>query len=301
MMNGGIGFFDSGAGGLTVLADCLKYLGGGAVYYYGDNARAPYGNLPRSVMKKYVLEAFDTFAALKASAAVVACNTVTALFIEELRKKYPFPIVGVEPAVFPAAKRGGDVFVLSTRATFESDRLLSLCARARAAYPAAKIACYPCDGLAGAVESLLRGEANDWRKYLPAGAPTAVVLGCTHYIYLKEEISRHYRCDALDGNEAVAKRLKFLLENRERQPLGKNFAFLKPLATTFLKKGANCRLFLQKNRKNLRRISPKHRKIKNALNLYFLGSGRILNLKIHERMFGFNKKIVEMVKNPNFF
>lgn len=72
---GGIGFFDSGLGGLTVLDACAKRLQGIPIYYYGDNSRAPYGNLPPEKIRDYAAEAFDVFASLKARAAVIACNT----------------------------------------------------------------------------------------------------------------------------------------------------------------------------------------------------------------------------------
>jgi glutamate racemase len=123
VQKGGIAFFDSGIGGLTVLAECQKYLKSHILYYYGDNARAPYGNLSHSVMWSYVKEAFDLFADLQVKAAVVACNTVTALCIENLRKNYSFPIIGAEPAIMQAARQTeGEVLILATKGTLESER-----------------------------------------------------------------------------------------------------------------------------------------------------------------------------------
>ena len=109
---GGIAFFDSGIGGLTTLSSCVDYaqahnLGGINYYYYGDNFHAPYGNLSEGQIFSYVDEIFSRFKSLEVSAAVLACNTATAVCAERLREKYTFPIIGLEPAILPAAKEGG--------------------------------------------------------------------------------------------------------------------------------------------------------------------------------------------------
>ena len=149
---GGIAFFDSGIGGLTVLNECKKRLPWETFYYYGDNKRAPYGNLSAEKIKKYVARAFKRFQRLRVKAVVLACNTVTAVCVEELRMKYPFPIIGAEPAVLPAAKGGCETFVLTTRATYESKRFQALLKKAASLYPKTKISAFPCDGLAGEIE-----------------------------------------------------------------------------------------------------------------------------------------------------
>ena len=228
---GGIAFFDSGIGGLTVLATAKKLLPNQIFYYYGDNDRAPYGNLAANTIMQYTAEAFELFRLLKVKAAVLACNTATAVCAESLRKAYAFPIIGAEPAVFPAAARGGEILVLSTRATFESERFIRLCARARIYYPFARITAAPCDALAGIIEKNLTKHNFDFTPYLPStNKPlNAVVLGCTHYIYIKERIAACYGCETVDGNIGIANRLRFLLtvdhfdgklqKNRDGQPL----------------------------------------------------------------------------------
>ena len=152
---GGIAFFDSGVGGMTVLSACQKYFSGGVFYYYGDNARAPYGNRADEEIYAYVREAFDVFVSLGVKAVVIACNTATAVAVERLRQEYSFPIIGAEPSVFPAARQGGQVYVLSTRATHESKRYKDLCARAREREKQSDICCFACDGLAGIIENSL--------------------------------------------------------------------------------------------------------------------------------------------------
>ena len=181
---GGIAFFDSGIGGLTVLSTCRKRINS-PFYYYGDNQRAPYGNLPKEKIREYVLEAFDNFAYLDARAVVIACNTVTALLIDELREKYPFPIIGAEPAIIPAIKKGGEIFVLTTRRTYESERFHALCAKAAKLNPNVCISPYACDGLAGAIEESLFNPRATYFNHFPQGRPTCVVLGCTHVFAVK--------------------------------------------------------------------------------------------------------------------
>ena len=228
---GGVAFFDSGIGGLTVLAAAKKILPNQIFYYYGDNDRAPYGNLAADTVMQYTKEAFVLFRSLQVKAAVLACNTATAVCAERLRKEFTFPIIGAEPAVFPAAARGGEILVLSTRATFESERFIRLCARARTYYPFAHITAAPCDGLAGAIENNLLTDGFVYTPYFPPIQKPwrAVVLGCTHYIYIKEKIAARYGCETVDGNTGIANRLRFLLtvdhfdeklqKNRDGQPL----------------------------------------------------------------------------------
>ena len=222
---GGIAFFDSGIGGLTVLNECRKLLPREVFYYYGDNKHAPYGNLSVEKIKKYVARAFKRFQRLRVRAVVLACNTATAVCIEELRTKYSFPIVGAEPSLLPAAKaviteKGeGMVFVLTTRATYESRRLHALLEKATALYPKVEVHAIPCDNLAGKIEQNIFQKEKNYAPFLPRGKPSAVVLGCTHYVYIAEQIKRMYDCPIFDGNYGIALRLRQLLEMKKEQNL----------------------------------------------------------------------------------
>lgn len=210
---GGVAFFDSGIGGLTVLDECKKRLKGELFYYYGDNAHAPYGNLPPEKIEELVFSAFEKLSALRPKAAVIGCNTATALCVEKLRQRYDFPIIGAEPAVLAAVKQGGEIFALTTKATFESERFRKLCARARESYPQAHLRLFPCRRLAGVIEKNLFNSDFDYTPYLPEGQPAAVVLGCTHYIYIKKYIEEFYRCKTFDGNAGIAARLCAVLKD----------------------------------------------------------------------------------------
>ena len=287
--HGGIGFFDTGLGGLTVLFACRGVCGNFPIYYYGDNARAPYGSLPPETIKNYAAEAFDTFSALGARAAVIACNTVTAVCADAFREIYPFPIVGAEPAVFPAAKQGGEIFVLATPATVASLRFQRLCSRARLKYPEARIRVFGCGDLAGAVEkyffsaikrngepkeaeesgpSVATGEKFpltatgescrsdqkaeafspedfDFASLLPRGNPDGVVLGCTHYIFLKKRIENFYRCPVFDGNAGIESRLSSVLSETDS-----SFGIPRPPETTFRGFFPPVTTFVPENREN---------------------------------------------------
>lgn len=212
ILKGGVAFFDSGIGGLTVLNECRKKLPNETFYYYGDNENAPYGNLPPEKIVRFVFSAFEKFQELEVKAAVIACNTATAVCAELLREKYTFPIIGAEPAIFTAAQKGGRVFVLTTRATYESARFRALCDRAEKRFPQASVIPKACDKLAGEIEKRLLEKTYDFSSLLPPGKPDSVVLGCTHYIYLKEKIGEFYNAETFDGNFGMAKRLASFLE-----------------------------------------------------------------------------------------
>ncbi len=202
-----VGVFDSGIGGLTVLKACVGKLPDCLFYYYGDNARAPYGSRPCGEIVRFVSEALRRFERIGVDAAVLACNTATAVCAEQMRAAFPFPVVGVEPAVRPAALQCSRVLVLATPRTAESDRLRRLLTR----YPQCEFTVCALPHLAGAIErALTLGETLTISDHLPAGRYDGVVLGCTHYVFFRQEIARFYGCRVFDGGEGTANRLKSL-------------------------------------------------------------------------------------------
>ncbi len=276
---GGIAFFDSGIGGLTVLSACREYLPNELFYYYGDNHHAPYGNLPPNKIRRYVRRAFRLFARLKVRAVVVACNTATALCIEELRKRYAFPIIGTEPAVFAAARLGGIAYVLTTRATYESARFKKLCNEAEKQYPHAKLIPIPCDNLAGEIERRLGEEGYDFTPFLPKGNPDVVVLGCTHYIYIEEVVGEFYHCPVVHGNDGIAFRLYNILSKMEKSTTQPSKSVCnresRPYLTTPCERG----VFFPQKRALYPNIATKNGEV------IFLGKCKVVNKIQYEQMF----------------
>ncbi len=204
-----VGVFDSGVGGLTVLAECVRLAPHIRYFYIGDNAHAPYGSRPEEEIVSFVRAAMERFRALGVSAAVLACNTATAVCAERMREEFPFPIVGTEPAVRSAAAVCGNVLVLATPRTAESGRLNALLAR----FPRCRFTVAGLPDLAGAVERFLtQGIRFDLADHLPRGTFDGVVLGCTHYVFLREAIAAFYGAPVFDGNAGVARRLLGVLD-----------------------------------------------------------------------------------------
>lgn len=190
--NAPVGVFDSGVGGLSVLAALRSRLPSERFVYYADTAHAPYGERGDAFVVDRTLQVAELLVREHGvKALVVACNTATAAAIHLLRETWPgMPIVGVEPALKPALAltRTGHVAVLATRGTLASQKFRALVGRVAA--PQQKIRTIACDGLADAIE---QDNASDiemlCRRYINAAGPLGsqpgmadvVVLGCTHY------------------------------------------------------------------------------------------------------------------------
>lgn len=202
--------FDSGVGGLTVLRALTRRCPGERFGYFGDNANAPYGSRAREEIEELVFAAFGRLSRMPLKAAVVACNTATALCVDRLRASFPFPVVGVEPAVRPAARLGGRALLLATRATLASARVKALLARTGGAVDvfcpeelAGEIERHIFDLSAAGVEACLAG--------VPRGVYDACVLGCTHYVFVAERISAALGCPVFDGNAGTADHLAHIV------------------------------------------------------------------------------------------
>lgn len=266
-----VGVFDSGIGGLTVLAECVKLMPENRYFYLGDNFRAPYGSRSAEEITACVREALIRFARLKVDAAVLACNTATAVCAGKMRAEFDFPVVGTEPAVKPAARACRRVLVLATPRTAESERLKRLLS----AYPENEFFVSAQEGLAAAVEDcIVRGKAFDLAAHLPIGKFDGVVLGCTHYVYFKEQISAFYGVPAFDGGEGTARQLKKVLCGLpEIEKTGTHDHFCGSL---FLG-NENANMCSGKTAKNARKNRKK--------GVIFVGKAKNINNKAYEHMF----------------
>lgn len=211
--NAPIAVFDSGMGGLSVLRRLMQEMPREDFHYFGDSANAPYGSRPTEEIRDLSLKHGERLLAEGAKALVVACNTATAAAIDELRRRYPHRIIiGIEPALKPAADRfpGGTVLVMATDATLREQKFAALLERYAQNVHILKC---PCPGLVELVEQgHLEGEAVESRlKALLsphlAQKPQAVVLGCTHYPFLRSSIVKIVGRDTVifDGADGTAR------------------------------------------------------------------------------------------------
>lgn len=128
MKNKPIGIFDSGIGGLSVLAKIIEKLPTEEYIYYADTDNVPYGIKTNEQIKEYVKKAVDFLMDKDVKAIVIACNTATSIAIEDIRKEYSIPIIGIEPAAKPAVEKRHNkkVLLMATPVTVREEKLKKL-------------------------------------------------------------------------------------------------------------------------------------------------------------------------------
>ena len=215
-----IGIFDSGLGGISVWQALHDALPNESLIYLGDGARCPYGTRSRQEVRDFTFEAVERLLTEGCKMIVVACNTATAVAIKELRESYPnIPFVGLEPAVKPAAltTKSGVIGVLATKRSLEGDHFR----RAEEKYGSeVRILKAVGEGFVEAVENNLEHttETEDMVRRvvepLVAQGVDKLVLGCTHYPFLRSVIERVAGdgVEIIDSSEAVARRVANLLD-----------------------------------------------------------------------------------------
>lgn len=209
-----IGILDSGIGGVTVLKEILKLLPNENYIYYSDSLHNPYGEKTKEEVFYYVDEIVKFFIEKNCKAVVFACNTATALVVEDIRIKYPeLIIIGIEPAYKMVHDYAQDkkTLVMATPATIESERFLNLFHH----YDNGHTTLLPCPGLANLIENGNNLEINFYleKNLSKENHFEVVVLGCTHYPLIKTEIINVLGdVTFYDGGKGVAQRLKYLLE-----------------------------------------------------------------------------------------
>ncbi len=197
MDNRPIAVFDSGIGGLTVLKEIIEQLPGEDIVYLGDTARIPYGSRSKETVIKYVREAIDFLLTKDIKAIVIACNTATALALEEMKEEFKdIPIIGVvEPGALAAATstKNNIIGVIGTDGTINS---LAYQRSIRKHLPRAEIIGVPCPLFVPIVEE---GWENSDVAYIASQKYLlelkehnidTLVLGCTHYPAMRYTISK---------------------------------------------------------------------------------------------------------------
>ena len=212
-----IGFFDSGVGGISVLKEAVKLLPSEDFIYFGDSKNAPYGIKNVDEVKALTFNAVDFLMKKNIKALVVACNTATSAAIADLRKKYGkvMPVIGIEPALKPAVeyKRKGKIIIMATPMTLSETKFNSLMNNYK---NQSAIEPLPCPGLVELIENgIIEGHELDIylrdriSQFQQVGID-AVVLGCTHYPFIKKSLSKILTKEVLiiDGSKGTANQLK---------------------------------------------------------------------------------------------
>ena len=222
MNNNPIGIFDSGIGGLTVLKKIIEILPNEKYIYYADTDNVPYGTKPKEDVKKYIKNAIDFLVSKNVKSIVIACNTATSIAVKELRQMYTVPIVGIEPAAKPAVENRGEkrVLIMATPTTIKEEKLKYLLRRLEAEeyvdlVPMPKLVEFAENGdfTSKEVEQYIVDQLknHNLKEY------SELVLGCTHFPFFKEILSKIFPKDTqiIDGSLGVANRLKNILQKEE--------------------------------------------------------------------------------------
>ena len=221
--NGYVGVFDSGVGGISVLKQLVAELPHENFVYYGDSAYAPYGEKTRDQVMRRSRTVVDLLLDEGVKAVVIACNTATSVAAAELRAEYAHvPIIGVEPALKPATldPQNKRILVMATPITLRLDKYQQLAKRWGGE---CEVIDAPCPGLADRIEhgnvddpdvrALVEQLVGGYR-----GEVDAVVLGCTHYPFIAQQVK-----DVLgevrlyDGALGTARQLERRLRERGLQ------------------------------------------------------------------------------------
>lgn len=221
--NSPIGFFDSGVGGLSVMREAISIMPNENFIYFGDSKNAPYGSRDLDDVKNLTLNAVDFLLDKNVKAIVVACNTATSAAIEDIRKKYKhIAIIGIEPALKPAVKlnRKGSIIIMATPMTLREKKFSALMNKYK---NEANIVSLPCAGLVEFIEHGIL-EGSDLENYLKDKFKiyldddiSSIVLGCTHYPFIKKALANVVGDDILliDGGLGTAQELKRKLVERD--------------------------------------------------------------------------------------
>jgi glutamate racemase len=220
-----IGLFDSGVGGLSVWHQVVRRTPNCSTFYLADSIHCPYGSRSIEEVRRFSLAVTRFLIECGATVVVVACNTASAAALDRLRAEFDLPIVGMEPAVKPAAERTrtGHVGILATQGTLNGSLFRNTAARY-----SGQVTVHVRVG-EGLVERIEAGQANShdtaWllRGYLEPMLDAGVdqiALGCTHYSFLVPLIRRLVPggVSIIDPAAAVARRVEEVLPRAGRSP-----------------------------------------------------------------------------------
>jgi glutamate racemase len=218
-----IAFFDSGIGGITVLKGAISLMPEHDYVYYADTKNIPYGTKSKDEVKRYIFDAVDFLAKKDIHSLVIACNTATSVAVNDLRMKYAFPIIGMEPAVKPAIMHntGKKILVLATSLTLKESKLETLIKKLDRNQLVEKM---EMDRLVQYAERF-DFSSSDVMEYIEnklsrifLNEYETIVLGCTHFVYYRRLIEdiAHHEISVIDGNDGTVRNLANTLRNLEQ-------------------------------------------------------------------------------------
>jgi len=232
-----IGVFDSGIGGLTVVKSMLEHQLFEEIVYFGDTARVPYGIKDRNTITRYAIEAVEFFKNFELDLIIVACNTVSAYALDEMRETSPCPVIGVVEAGVLATSnslndKDSNILILGTKATVHSKAyedglnnlgFKNLQAKATGLFvPLVEEEIY--DG------AILQETFKHYFK--ETTQPNAVILGCTHFPLISDSLQNYFGIETklIHSGDAIVEYLEreFSFKQRFPNPNMKFFASENP-------------------------------------------------------------------------
>jgi len=207
------GIFDSGIGGLSVAREILKSKLFDEIIYFGDTARVPYGNKNESTIIRYSLEALEFLKNFDINFLIVACNSVSAVAIDELKKEANFDVVGVIEAGVEAleAKKDANILLIGTKRTIASKKYQTLLLN-KGYKNIISIATPLFVPLVeeGIVEGKIVDDVFDlYFRDIDKEKIDYIILGCTHYPFLQNSFKKHFKnATLIHSGQAIVKILK---------------------------------------------------------------------------------------------
>lgn len=217
-----IGVFDSGMGGISVLATLHKAMPNEDLIYIGDSKYNPYGTKTKEEITQRCIEICDEFMESGVKAIVIACNTATSSCVSLLREKYPIDIIGMEPALKVACTKGKNqkIAVWATNLTLNEHKFSKLMERFQDEHEIRKV---PCPKLVRIVEEDALDDQKRVDEALQEYLNTSnvndldsIVLGCTHFVFYKKKLQEIVpdRVEIIDGNQGTVLHLQDVLAQK---------------------------------------------------------------------------------------
>lgn len=235
MENRAIGVFDSGLGGLTVVKEIMKLLPNEKIVYFGDTARVPYGSKSKKVVQKYSKEITAFLMTKNVKMVVIACNTATAMALEEIQKSVDIPVIGV---IKPGSRRAckttvnGKIGIIGTKGTVDSDsykKEINLLEDKMEVFQKACPLFVPLIEEGMIDDPVTVDIASRYLKSFENQGIDTLVLGCTHYPLIKDTLKKivNENVILIDSAEETAIEVRAILYNKRilRQNKGEESEF----------------------------------------------------------------------------